>query len=146
MEAFARFPVFSGHSETEIRSWLTTIVQHNVIDAARHYRIAQRRTHLRELRIDSENGAAEIPSSCPTPSLALRRQEQDVALERALAKLSESQRRVVELRYRDGHDYRQIAETMAISEVAARKLYSRAIEQLRKLLATEDGSTDQSRD
>ena len=146
LEAFARFPVFSGRSEAEIRSWLATIVQHNVIDAARHYRTAQRRTHLREFHIDSENGAAEIPGSCPTPSLALRRQEQDVALERALAQLSDSQRRVVELRYREGCDYRQIAMAMAISEVAARKLYSRAIEVLRKLLATEDGSPNQSHD
>ncbi len=145
MEAFARFPVFNGCTEAEVRAWLTTIVHHNVIDAARHFRDAQRRSHTRELRLDADCGATEIPGPCQPPSLALRRQEADAALERALAQLSSSQRKIVELRYHDGLDYRQIASTLDISEVAARKLCSRAIKTLRKLLATNDGTRIQAR-
>jgi RNA polymerase sigma factor (sigma-70 family) len=77
--------------------------------------------------------------------LALRRQEADAELERALAQLSSSQRKIVELRYRGGLDYRQIAATLDMSEVAARKTCSRAIETLRKLLATDDGTRIQAR-
>jgi RNA polymerase sigma-70 factor, ECF subfamily len=140
LEAFAEFRKFDGQTEAELRAWLSTIVNHNVIDAARHYRTAGRRTQTREVRLDAREHAATIAGPVQPPSLALRRQEADVELYRAVARLPENQRLVVELRYRSGLDYRQIAAAMEISEVAARKHCSRAIEALRKQLAGVDAT------
>ena len=137
LEAFAAFRTFDGHTEEELRSWLCTIVNHNVIDAARHYRTTERRTQRREVRLDDRRDVRKIPGPPQPPSLAIRRREADLALYRAVARLPERQQRVVELRYREGLDYRQIAAAMDLSEVAARKLSSRAIEALCNLLAAE---------
>jgi RNA polymerase sigma-70 factor (ECF subfamily) len=138
LEAFARFSSFQGQTEAEVRAWLSTIVNHNAIDAARHFRDAERRSTSRELSLhDSRIGG--VAGRGPTPSLALHRQEDDFALRQAIARLTQPQRAVLEMRYRDGLDYRQIAAALDSSEVAVRKLYSRAIEALRNLLAA-DGS------
>jgi RNA polymerase sigma-70 factor (ECF subfamily) len=134
LEAFAKFPTFHGQSEAEVRAWLSTIVNHNAIDATRHFRESKRRSTNRERPFDSacDRNVAGIG---PTPSFALRREEDDVALRQAIARLTGPQRAVLEMRYRDGLDYRQIAVALDSSEAAVRKLYSRAIEALRNLLA-----------
>jgi RNA polymerase sigma-70 factor, ECF subfamily len=145
MEAFARFRTFSGRTEAELRSWLATIVSHNVIDAARRYRTAGQRAQLREERLEGRHDGASLRGRTPSPSLALRRQETDVALQRAISQLPEKQLRAVELRYREGLDYRQIASAMEISEPAARKLCSRAIGALRIHLAADGRAEDETR-
>jgi RNA polymerase sigma-70 factor (ECF subfamily) len=144
LEAFAKFTTFHGQTEAEVRAWLSTIVNHNAIDAARHFRDAERRSTSRELPFDDgRNG--DLAGRGPTPSLALRRQEDDVALRQAIARLTGPQRAVLEMRYRDGLDYRQIAAALDSSEVAVRKLYSRAIESLRNLLAADGSGISPSR-
>lgn len=140
LEAFSQFSEFEGRSEAELRSWLSTIVNHNVIDAARQFLLAERRSQAREVRIDLHLESGGFPVTSQPPSLALRREETDVALARAVAQLPDGQRQVVEMRFRDGLDYRQIAQQLAISEVAARKQCSRAIETLRRQLAAEHGT------
>jgi RNA polymerase sigma-70 factor (ECF subfamily) len=145
LEAFVRFPTFEGSSEAEIRSWLKSIIEHNAIDAARHYRDAQRRTVRQEQPLDSDRAATTIAAPAAPPSLALRKAEQDLELQRALAQLNDSQRRIIELRYREGLDFREAAAAMDISDVAARKLCSRAIEALRRLLARDDGTQPRTR-
>jgi RNA polymerase sigma-70 factor (ECF subfamily) len=140
LEAFATFSEFKGRTEAELRSWLSTIVNHNVIDAARHFRHAERRSQAREVRIDLHLESSGFPVTTRPPSLAMRREETDLELARAVARLPESQRQIVELRFRDGFDYRRIAVEMEISEVAARKQCSRAIETLRGHLAAEHGT------
>ena len=63
-----------------------------------------------------------------------RRQETDVELIQAVAKLSFKQQRVVELRHRFGYSYAEIAEQLDTSEPAVRMLWSRAVSQLKNLL------------
>lgn len=140
LEAYATFSKFEGRTEAELRSWLSTIVNHNVIDAARHFRHAERRRLGREERIDRDFEPDDSCAVSQPPSLALRQQETDQELSRAVARLPESQRRVVEMRFRDGLDYRRIASELGLSEVAARKQCSRAIETLRRQLAAEHGT------
>jgi RNA polymerase sigma-70 factor (ECF subfamily) len=137
LEAFDRFANFQGETEAEVRVWLSKIVQNNVIDAARHYRDAERRTTSREQPLDAGSFVG-VAARGPSPSLAFRRQEDDLALRQAIAQLTEAQRTVLEKRYRDGLDYRAIAAELESTEVAVRKLYSRAIQSLRKLLAAHD--------
>lgn len=138
LEAFARFRSFQGQSETDVRAWLATIISHNAIDAARHFRDAQRRSHRREQPLD-DAASFRLAARDPSPSLAMRRSEEDAALRRAITSLSPAQQAVLEFRYRDRLDYGAIAAALDVSEVAARKTYSRAIDALRNLLAA-DGS------
>jgi RNA polymerase sigma-70 factor (ECF subfamily) len=140
LEAFAQFSEFEGQTEAELRSWLSTIVNHNVIDAARHFVQAERRSQAREVQIELHLESSGFPVTSQPPSLALRKRESDQALARAVAQLPDSQRQVVELRFRDGFDYRSISEQLGISELAARKQCSRAIETLRRQLAAEHGT------
>lgn len=141
LEAFGRFDAFDGQSEAEIHAWIGTIVQNNIIDAARFYRGAQRRSQSREMRLDTECHATNIPSTGQPPSFALRRAEEDAELERALGRLDARQRQVIELRYRRGLDYRQVAAAMGLSEPAARKLCSRTLKTLQTLLAGDHDTT-----
>jgi len=52
-------------------------------------------------------------------------------LARQLARLPEKERRVVLLRAYNGFEYREIAKAMNISEVNARKIFSRSLKKLR---------------
>jgi RNA polymerase sigma-70 factor (ECF subfamily) len=117
LEALTRFPSFAGCTEAEVRSWLATIINRNVIDAARHYRDTQRRSCKREANLATKERTRQLPARCQPPSFALRRQEEDAALLRAIAQLGEKQRRAVEMRYHDGLTHRQIADALrAISQ------------------------------
>jgi RNA polymerase sigma-70 factor, ECF subfamily len=138
LEAFTRIRSFAGCTEAEIRGWLYTIIDRNAIDAVRYHRDAQGRNPSREQPINVGDEAMEIAGPSQRPSFAMRRDEEDAALVRAVAGLSDNRRRVVELRYRDCLDFRGVAAAMGLSEAAARKLCSRAIEELRLALADDD--------
>ena len=124
---------FHGNSEAELRHWLKKIVIHNLTDQARQYTNTQSRDVAREVEIlDSQ--VAQNASAGDTPSHYVRRNEEDEELLRAVARLPHRQRQVVEARHRDSQTYEQIAAQLQISEVAARRLWSRAVAQLREWL------------
>ena len=58
--------------------------------------------------------------------------ETDTHLRQALARLRPSYQRVIELRNRDRQTFAEIGVQMAISEERARRLWARAVEQLRR--------------
>jgi RNA polymerase sigma-70 factor (ECF subfamily) len=62
------------------------------------------------------------------------RGEQSATLERALDRLPEDYRRVIQLRYREERSFEEIAQLMQRSPNAARKLWARAIERLQQEL------------
>ncbi len=126
---------FRGKTNAEFRAWLTRIVERNVIDVGRHYRQTQCRDISRELRIDDQQ---RIAGNSSTASSIMIRNESDADLVAAIAKLSERRRRVLELRHRDSITYAEIGNEMGLSKEAARKLYSRAIKELRGLLKVEE--------
>lgn len=139
VEAFSQFASFSGSTEAEIRGWLRTIIDRNVIDAVRHYRHTARRDSAKERSLDG-SGALDLADSGRPPSFAMRRLEEDGALAQAVAALDEKRRRIIELRFRDGLAFREAAAAMGISEVSARKLCSRAVDDLRKMLGSDAGA------
>ena len=58
-----------------------------------------------------------------------------------LARLSEKERSVIVLRFYNGMEYCEIAKTMNISEVNARKIHSRALKKLREWM-TDEGKNE----
>lgn len=142
IEAQQSIASFNGNSEGEIRAWLKKIVLHNLVDSARRYTNTRSRDSERE--IPFENIGQTLPCNGETPSWFLRQDEIDLQLLTALNQLPERQRQVVEQRHRFGRTYEEIAAELGATEVAVRKLWSRAIKKLRHLLASDHGSTTTS--
>lgn len=132
MEAYEDFGQFKGESEYELCAWIKRIVINNVIDQSQRFTLTQSRDNKREIPLTACTTTAD--SSQLTASTLMRRQETDVELIQAVAKLSFKQQRVVELRHRFGYSYAEIAEQLDTSEPAVRMLWSRAVSQLKNLL------------
>ena len=85
---------------------------------------------------DKEDNPIELPSNFQHPGITLENQEHAKALYGALATLPENQQTAFNLYEMQGMDYKQIAETMAVSVSAVESLLSRARSGLRKKLQT----------
>ena len=136
LEAQQSIESFHGNSEAELRHWLKKIVIHNLTDQARRFTDTQSRDVNREVGIIDSQIAFHSPKS-ETPSRHIRRKEEDEELLRAVARLPPMQRQVLEARHRDGQTYEQIAKTLQISEVSARRQWSQAVAQLRQWLESD---------
>ncbi len=137
LDAHAGIDEFNGTTEAEMRAWLKRIVLHNFIDEQRKYTDTQSRSLERERPLETlvsplTAGVGESGSK------TMRRSEELQQLTRALERLSPRQQRVVEGRRRYGYSYQQIADQLEITEAAARKIWSRAIKQLREYLVEGD--------
>lgn len=136
LEAHQEFSSFRGSSEAEVRIWLIRILEHNLIDSTRQFRGTQQRDVSREMPLGIGESRPDIAGPHRTASSILRRRETDEEMYRAVAQLPDRRRQVVELRHRDGRSYAEIGRELGISEVTARKLWSRAVEQLRSKLTS----------
>lgn len=129
---------FNGTTEAEMRAWLKQIVIHNFIDEQRRYTDTQSRNLERERSLETMGSAPVLGSSDDTGSKAMRVSEERQRLSNALQRLSPRQQRVIEARRRFGYSYQEIADQLEITEAAARKLWSRAIKQLKEHLTEEE--------
>lgn len=136
LEAQQGINQFAGSSEGELRAWLKQIVVHNLVDSARQFRTTRQRDVTREMPLQWIDECRDFTSDQKTASSLIRHRETDEELLRAIAQLPQRQRRIIEMRHRDAMSYTIIAEKLAISEPAARKLWSRTVEDLRRILVT----------
>ncbi|QEG33577.1 RNA polymerase sigma factor [Bythopirellula goksoeyrii] len=138
LDAVDDFRSFRGRTEAEFRAWIKRLIEHNLIDSARRFRDTQARDTSREVSAEElDCGAGEMRSA----SSLIRRRETDEELLRAIAKLPPRQRQIIELRHRQGLTYQEIAKQLEMTEVAARKLWSRTVEQLRDQLTSDHASS-----
>ena len=133
LEAHQSIDRFNGTSEAEIRAWLRRIVMSNLIDSTRYYKNAALRSADREVSIEG------LPMPLPdlqtqTGSYYVSRSETEELLLREINRLPERQRDVIDARHRLGKSYQEIAIGMATTEVAVRKLWSRGVQHLKKVL------------
>jgi len=131
------FGQFTGTTVEECYAWLRETLRHNVVDAIRRYRDAQKRDATRETSLSGFR-SRELVSLGESPRLpdgsAIRREEAAV-INAILARLPPDYRRVLELRYWGGLSFVAIAPEMGRSPDAVRKLWYRALEQLQGELA-----------
>jgi len=140
LEAHRDIASFEGSSENELRAWLVRLVQHNLVDSSRHYRQTEKRDASREQAVAIEEIADEYPGYQKTASSIIRRRETDHELLQALSTLPVKRRSIIELRHWQNLSFAEIGRELEISEAAARKLLSRALEELRKSLAINHAS------
>jgi RNA polymerase sigma-70 factor (subfamily 1) len=131
------FGQFTGTTAEECYAWLRQVLQHNVVDAIRRYRMAQKRDVTREARLDRKGSAAgqQRGEVGRLPDGSAIRREEAAEVHAVLAKLPADHRRVLELRYWGGMSFRAMAPALGRSPEAVRKLWYRALERLQDELA-----------
>ncbi len=141
-QAARDFPKFSGGTEEELRSWLRKILLNNLRDVAKRYCTAQKRSLKLEipLEVGQEAGHAPLDPESPGPTASARLisgEDRDAVLA-AIQRMPTSYQRVIELRSLEGLSFNQVGAVLERSADAARKLWSRAIEQLADEMVTHE--------
>lgn len=134
------FESFRGSSEQEWLAWLrqtlantlANFVRRYVGTAARDVRLEQRL--LQDIDDTSMAVNAMLVSNQPSPSERAVQREQAVILASLIEKLPNDYRQVVMLRHLQHYTFPQIAERMDRSVDAVKKLWARALVQLRQSL------------
>ena len=135
LEAHRDLRSFTARLQAEVLAWLRRILLNNLSNARRRYvesgkRQIARERHARRIRARGRTqtvaGPRHVLSQRPG-----RRQEESAALDRALARLPADYHEVILLRHQQGLTFAEIGQLMDRSAEASRKLWSRAICQLR---------------
>lgn len=134
LEACRDFSQFRGRTEAELLGWLRGILLHNLANVRRDYRDTLKRQVGRERPLAA--GMEFLPSDRPTPGAVLAAQERREILVRALEQLPDHYREVLLLRQQQNCSFPEIAQRMGRTAEGARKLWARAIEQLKEILKT----------
>jgi RNA polymerase sigma-70 factor (ECF subfamily) len=132
LDAQQGFPRFVGSKPDEFRVWLERILLNNLGDLARRFRNAEKRQIKREVPLAEnwEEIAELIDRSTPSKKVIAR--EENDKLRLALARLSDDYRQVISLRNLERRAFEEIALVMGRSTGAAKKLWGRAILQLKE--------------
>ncbi len=143
LEALAHFDGFNGQTPEEWAGWLCRILAHNLADARRQFRDSQKRQVCREMSLADAPLAAlaeVVVSDADSPSAEAIANEEETALQRALAALSEADLQVVQWRSFERLPFEEIGTRLGCSAEAARKRWARAVEQLGESLERPDES------
>jgi RNA polymerase sigma-70 factor (ECF subfamily) len=137
LEAQKDLGLFQGTTPEALLAWMRQLLLNNLANLRRDYGRAKRRVSLEVSLTISDSSPqveGELPAGTNSPSIAMLRDEQTQALERALDRLPADYRRVILLRYREERSFEVIAEMMRRSPNAVRKLWARAIKKLQQRL------------
>lgn len=141
LEAARDFPRFHGVSSAELCAWLRCLLVHRLAKQGRRFRKTRKRRIDRECRLQEllPDGAEDFPLFAldPTPSQNVVDQEQLERLRRAIERLPEDYRRVVQLRYQEGLTFEAVGERMGRTATAARLLWRRALERIKHVIGDE---------
>lgn len=119
--------------------WLCEITQRKIIDAERRFSSQKRGAH-KEVGIhgspdQSQIGIANLLiAGITSPSRAFSRNQKEFVLLDALDKMPDEQRRVLQMRYRDGLAPRDIAKQIGKTDGATRVLLTRALQKLKEMV------------
>jgi RNA polymerase sigma-70 factor, ECF subfamily len=143
LEAQRHLAIFRGKTDAELRAWLRKILECRLSNIRRAYLVREKRAASREVTFNSfqaESGVGieSLKSRAPSPSNHAVRNEWNAALEQALALLPEHYRQAVVWRHVEQLSWDEIGHRMGSTADAARKVWGRAIQQLRRELANHE--------
>ena len=128
---------YEKESEAKFRNWVSTIVTNTIRDYLRHAKAAKRGggtvRRFTECRIDNLADLI-LPSKDKRPSEIAQACELESLVEDAVLGLSEHHREIIILRHVCEMSHKEIGETIALNENAARQACSRAITKLKEAL------------
>src|SRR5262249_45469878 len=137
LDAQRDFRQFGGNTEPELLAWLRRVLFNNLADARRRYRAAGKRDVAREVALadaPAEELRRRLARGDDSPRTRLAAREDAEAVRQALGRLPEGSRRLIEWRNYDLLSFAEIGRRLGKSEEAARKPWTRAVEQLQPLL------------
>jgi RNA polymerase sigma-70 factor (ECF subfamily) len=134
IEAAQALPHAELQDQRDIARWLRRILANNMCDNVRRLTSARR-----DIGREVTTGKSAMlrllpvqPGDCPESQAITREESQSLDL--AIAQLSAMHQQVILWRHRENRSFAQIAEMLGISENAAQKRWSRAIDALREQL------------
>jgi RNA polymerase sigma-70 factor (ECF subfamily) len=131
------FAQFRGETGQELLAWLGRILYHNLLEKRRRFR-----TGKRDLARESPLEEVETPVDAhPSAGTEAAARERDEQLQRALERLPEHYRQVLHWRNYNRLPFEEVGRRLGRSAEAARKLFSRAVECLQKMLESSDESS-----
>jgi RNA polymerase sigma-70 factor (ECF subfamily) len=140
LQAHRDFDQFRGTTEEELIGWLRQILAHSLAMCVRRYFGTQRRDIRleRELAVELDQSSRDLDqglfAKSSSPSHQAVRREQTVLLADALGELTEDYRDVIILRHMEGLSFPEIARRMGRTVDSVKKLWPRAMVQLRRCL------------
>lgn len=135
VEAQRDFRKFTGTTEEELFQWLTAILTHRLANNVRHYRRTRKRSVDRELPRDVvEVALSRLQDASITPAASMLARDDERRVRLALEGLPEPLRDVLIERTWQRDSFAQIGARHNCSAEAARKLWSRAVRQMQKIL------------
>jgi RNA polymerase sigma-70 factor (ECF subfamily) len=138
LEAQRDFRQFGGDEPGQLRRWLERILRTTLEDLRnRHGRQRRRVDRERPIPDSNQPGYQALTADLPSPPDGAAAREEAERLARALNKLPEHHRRVIELRSLQQRPFAEVAEILQVSEDAARMRWFRAIDALRQEMKRE---------
>jgi RNA polymerase sigma-70 factor, ECF subfamily len=139
LEAQRHRDAFRGRTRAELYGWLRKILECRMVDVRRAYLGTEKRDARREVAIETLRAGLDgdgdiLASRSPSPSSQAARAELVQGLDQALARLPEHYRQAVTWRHHEQLPWDEIGRRMGCTADAARKVWSRAIQQLRQEL------------
>jgi RNA polymerase sigma-70 factor (ECF subfamily) len=139
LRAHQNFHQFRGSSEVELIAWLRKIFATGMLNAVRHHSAARRNVKSgRQLDAELEQSSADLDrafcSRDPTASEVLAKHEHAVMVANAIEDLPEDYRSVILLHHVQGRPYAEVAQVMGRTTESIRKLWIRALAQLKRTL------------
>jgi RNA polymerase sigma-70 factor (ECF subfamily) len=141
LDAHRGFKDFRGHTQAELLAWLRHILQNNLLDLARRYHGTDKRRLQREVSLDKLANADGLAGENSSVNSQANRREQWELVYQGLQRLSPEQRSAILLRHKEGKTFAEIGQVLERSEEAARKIWSRAIEELKRSLRDSNDNT-----
>jgi RNA polymerase sigma-70 factor (ECF subfamily) len=144
LAAHRHFATFRGGTEGELLSWLREILGATLSNLVRHYYGTQRRDVRLERELTAELDQSSqllgqgLVARDSSPSQQASRREQAVLLADALGRLSADYREVLVLRHLEGLSFPEVASRMGRSVDGTKKLWTRALDRLRRVLEVPD--------
>lgn len=142
IEAQRDLSQFRGKSEAELLAWLRRILQNNLLDAKRKFFETGKRDLAREKPLGFDEGRTRKQPE--TASKIVARDEEAERMRELVAMLPEDYQDVIRLRNWELKAFEEIGVAMGRSAEAARKLWGRAIAQLRDQMRTDDHGSERT--
>lgn len=147
LDAYRGFDQFRGRTRGEWLAWLRRILDNRAADAVRAFQGTAKRRSSREVSLDQPGvgaGLSNPPRYEPvddgdSPSAALQRVEDQLALADAIEQLAPDYREVIILRNFQRRSFSEIAEIMGRTRPAVQMLWMRAVRTLQAILAERFG-------
>lgn len=146
VDAQRDFAAFETDDHVGLKRWLRRLLRNNLEDCRRLFADSAKRDVERERSIHwltpGAASAAEAAGAQLSPLIELIRRENAERLRRAIDRLPVDSRRVLYFRYQLHLSFDEIGKRLGRTAGAARALYQRAIELLKRELAATDQADD----